>query len=192
MPSGPSAEIAAWWAVLELCFPSHRTCGAATFAPAGPETFGSDWNAWVELCYRPVLLPAVFAAHAAAADGSSAALRAAENALALALAEAPRAASLAAGRRVLFGCAPPQGSRFLERWCAESDRTTGHMAAVFAVRGQIFHLPCVQIAAALALAECLLGAASVGHVLEESEVASLMAEAVSPGVQGGMSRWAVL
>lgn len=188
--TAPGAEIAAWWGVVDLCFPGHAACGAATFRPAGPETLEADWSDWVEFCYRPVLRPAVFALHEAALASSWSRLRAAERALALALPEPARAGSLAAGRRSLLGFAPPRGAKLLDRWRAENDISTGHAAAVFVVRAQLFHLPSVQIAASLALAECLLGASSVGHVPRAETVAALLGGAIAGGA--GTPAWATV
>lgn len=177
--TGLGAEIAAWWGVVDLCFPGHSGCGPATFNPSGGETFEADWSEWVEICYKPVLRPAVFALHEAALASSWPELRATERAMALGLSQAAAGGSLAAGRRVLLDFAPPRGAKLLDRWRAENDASTGHMAAVFAVRGQLFHLPCVQIAAALALTECVLGASSVGQVPGAEAVAALLGEAIS-------------
>ena len=80
--TGLGAEIAAWWGVVDLCFPGHSGCGPATFNPSGGETFEADWSEWVEICYKPVLRPAVFALHEAALASSWPELRATERAMA--------------------------------------------------------------------------------------------------------------
>jgi hypothetical protein len=58
---------------------------------------------------------------------------------------------------------------------AALDRTeTGQLATVFAVRGQVFHLPFVQVAGALVLAECVLGADAAGVTLPAARTIDLM------------------
>ncbi|MBU3664334.1 MAG: hypothetical protein FGM15_00440 [Chthoniobacterales bacterium] len=171
-----AAELSAWWRLIELCLPLHDTCGALTFRPSGAETIGSDWDEWLVGVYFPVLSPAFEQLLAAACAQDLQAVRAADTDLGKSLAPACARSSLGVGRRVLSDCLPPQGAKLLEnlRLWAEQDTTAGHAATVFAVRGQVFHLPGVQLAAAFLLAECVLGAEAAGVTLPAARAAELV------------------
>ncbi|MBE2180556.1 MAG: hypothetical protein IAE97_08805 [Chthoniobacterales bacterium] len=177
-----AAEVAAWWRLVELCLPSHEACGAATFRPAGAETLGKDWEEWVREIFHPVLRPSLFSLQAAAAAQDVRTLAEVDGRLGFALPGPAAQGSLAAGRRVLFGCVPPQGSRMLERLrsIAGNDGTVGHMATVFSARAHVFHLPSVQMAGAMLLAECVLGAESVGVVLSASRTVEMLQGVAEP------------
>lgn len=177
-----AAQLAAWWSVVELCLPSHRDCRASTFRPAGAETLRTDWDVWLETIFRPSIEPALDSLAVAAGAGNSAGVLAADAALGRSLPAEERAASLRAGREVLLDYAPPQGARLLERLraAARDDRESGHLATVFAARGQAFHLPAVQLRAAFLLAECVTGSAAAGVTLR-TEAAVEMMQAALPG-----------
>ena len=180
----PAAEIAAWWRLAELCLPSHEQCGAITFHPSGVETFGADWEKWFDEIFQPLLRPALFSLQAAAATQDLTRLLAEDAALGTALPTGALDDSLASGRNLLFAYTPPQGAKLLERFreAAAGDPATGQLASVFAVRGQIFHLPMIQVAGALLLAECVLGADAVGLTLPAPRTIELL--------QRGMDRLA--
>lgn len=163
----PAAEIAAWWRLVELCLPSHEECGAITFATAGGESLESDWDLWLTEIFLPVLHPALTSMQSAAADQDAARLLRVDDALGRALPAAAARRSLMAGRHLLLAFQPPQAARLLERLrdAAAADASVGHMPAVFAARGQTFHLPFLQVAGALLLAECVLGADVAGMTL---------------------------
>jgi len=175
------ADLTALWRMVELCLPPHEECGAATFLPQGEETFDRDWQAWSVEIYIPVLRPALLSLQRAAVGASPAELLAEDELLGAALPEPAKHRSLAAGRRALLDFTPPQGAKLLERLreSAAINDQAGHLATVFAVRAQIFHLPAVQVAASLLLAECLLGAASVGLTLPAGRTAALLHSACS-------------
>lgn len=181
-----ATQLAAWWSVVELCLPSHRNCRASTFRPAGAETLRADWDVWLETVFRPSIEPALDSLAIAASAGNAAAVLAADAALGRSLPAAERAASLRAGREVLLEYAPPQGARLLERLraAAGNDSGSGHLATVFAARGQAFHLPAVQLRAALLLAECITGSAGVGITLRTDAAAEMLQAALL----GGASR----
>jgi len=181
-----AAEIAAWWRLVELCLPSHDGCGAVTFRPSGAETFDAEWHRWFGEIFQPVLHPALPALQGAAATQHLAGLLDGDAALGAVLPQSAAAGSLAAGRHLLAGFTPPQGARLLERFreAAAVDPSTGHLASVFAVRGQVFHLPMVQVAGALLLAECVLGADAAGLTLPASRTVALL--------QGAMERLAAV
>lgn len=172
----PAAEIAAWWRLVELCLPSHDACGALTFAPSGPETLGADWDRWVADTFLPVLHPSLLAMQNAAAAQDCARLLAEDAALGTALAGEAPARSLSAGRHLLLSFQPPQGAKLLERLrdAALSRGEAGHLATVFAARGHVFHLPFVQVAGALLLAECVLGADAAGVTLPAGRTVELL------------------
>jgi hypothetical protein len=172
----PAAEIAAWWRLVELCLPSHEECGALTFAPSGPETLGADWDRWVADTFLPVLHPSLLALQDAAAAQDSARLMAEDAALGAALSAQPAARSLSAGRHLLLSFQPPQGAKLLERLrdALSTHSGAGHLATVFAARGHVFHLPFVQVAGALLLAECVLGADAAGVTLPAGRTIALM------------------
>lgn len=188
-----TAQLAAWWRLVEMCHPSHAQGGAATFCPTGASTLEDEWEAWVEQIYAPLLGPS-FAALYQAASGASPlnALAAVERALNTTLSEAPRQRSLALGRKSLLDFVPPQGAKLLERLrqAAETDKTLGHFVTVFAVRAHVFHLPVVEISAALLLAECLLGAESLGVTLSTTRAATLIRRAREAA--SGAASWNVV
>lgn len=163
----PAAEVAAWWRLVELCLPSHEECGALTFAPSGGETLEEEWALWVGGIFHPVLRPSLPVLQSAAAAQDAVGLLAAEAGLGAALPPPAARRSLSAGRHLLLSFRPPQGARLLERLreTASAREDSGHIAAVFAARGHAFHLPFVQVAGALLLAECVLGAAQAGTAL---------------------------
>lgn len=136
----------------------------------------ADWDEWVRSVFHPVLRPALFSLQAAAAAQDLPALVSVDRRLGAALSASAARGSLAAGRKVLFGCVPPQGARMLERLCAVagSDEEAGHLASVFSVRGHVFHLPSVQSAGAMLLAECVLGAESLGMTLSASRTVAML------------------
>jgi hypothetical protein len=172
----PAAEIAAWWRLVELCLPSHEKCGAMTFAPSGAETLENDWERWVADTFLSVLHPALLSLQNAAAAQDGVRLLSEDAALGSALTTDAAQRSLLAGRHLLLGCQPPQAAKFLERLRETAlDRAeVGQLATIFAVRGQIFHLPFVQVAGALVLAECVLGADSAGVTLPAARTIDLM------------------
>lgn len=180
----PAAEIAAWWRLAELCLPSHEVCGAITFRPSGVETFGADWVKWFDEIFQPLLRPALFSFQTAAATQDLTRLLAEDAALGAVLPAGALDDSLAAGRNLLFAYTPPQGAKLLERFrdAAAVNSATGQLAAVFALRGQVFHLPMIQVAGALLLAECVLGADAVGLTLTAPRTVELL--------QRGMDRLA--
>lgn len=176
----PAAEIAAWWRLVELCLPSHEECGALTFAPSGAETLESDWLSWTNGVFLPALHPALIALQNAAALQDSVRLLAEDAALGAALSPEAARRSLAAGRHLLLGFAPPQGAKLLERVrdAVSTCDDAGHLATAFAVRGNVFHLPFVQVAGALLLAECVLGAAAAGVTLPAGRTIGMMQSAL--------------
>ena len=176
----PAAEIAAWWRLVELCLPSHEECGALTFSPSGAETLEADWQRWTTGVFLPVLHPALIALQNAAAAQDSVRLLAGDAALGAALSYEAAQRSRAAGRHLLLAFAPPQGAKLLERVrdAVSTDDETGHLATAFAVRGNIFHLPFVQVAGALLLAECVLGAAAAGVTLPAGRTIGMMQSAL--------------
>lgn len=178
-----AAQLAAWWSVVELCLPSHRRCGAATFQPAGAESVRAEWDGWLERVFRPVLEPSLETLATAANAGGASAVFAADADLGRALPPAEARSSLRAGRGALLDHAPPQGARLLERLraAALNDDAVGHLATVFAVRGQAFHLPSVQLRAALLLAECVGGAAAAGLTLGADTAAEMLHVALGGG-----------
>lgn len=176
----PAAEIAAWWRLVELCLPSHEECGALTFAPSGAETLESDWLSWTNGVFLHALHPALIALQNAAALQDSVRLLAEDAALGAALSPEAARRSLAAGRHLLLGFAPPQGAKLLERVrdAVSTCDDAGHLATAFAVRGNVFHLPFVQVAGALLLAECVLGAAAAGVTLPAGRTIGMMQSAL--------------
>jgi hypothetical protein len=52
------------------------------------------------------------------------------------------------------------------------------LATVFAARGQAFHLPFLQVAGALLLAECVLGADAAGVTLPAAQTIDLLQSAL--------------
>lgn len=186
----PAAEIAAWWRLVELCFPSHDGCGALTFAPSGAETLEADWERWVAGIFLPVLHPSLLALQSAAAAQDGVRLISEDASLGTALPQDAALRSLAAGRHLLLSFQPPQGARLLERLreAVAPGGGYGHLATVFAARGNVFHLPFVQVAGALLLAECVLGADAAGVTLPAGRTVALMqgamdGAAAAPAVQ---------
>jgi hypothetical protein len=167
------------WRTVELCLPSHQECGAITFRPRGEETFVDDWHAWLAGLRAPILREAFLGLHCQASGQSFMALLGGDAALGAALPESAARASLAEGRRALLGSIPPRGAKLIERLreAAAANERAGHLAAVFAVRAQAFHIPAVQAEMALVLAECIFGAASVGLTLPAARSAELMVAA---------------
>lgn len=162
-----SAEVAAWWRLVELCLPSHEECGAATFRPEGAETLAAEWDRWVGEVFVPVLVPAWDSIQAAIEARDWSALLEADAALGAALPHGASQGSLQAGRLALLGHVPPRGAKFLERLreLAPEHTAAGHLATVFAVRAHIFHQPSRQTLGALLLAECVQGGAAAGITL---------------------------
>ena len=177
--SDPAAEIAAWWRLVGLCLPSHEVCGAVTFAPAGPETLEADWDRWVAEVFLPALHPSLTALQSAAARQDVVAVLAEDAAIGAELPADLSGGSLAAGRHLLTAFQPPQGARLLERLseAALVDSSAGHLATVFAARGQAFHLPFLQVVGALLLAECVLGADAAGVTLPATQTIDLLQSA---------------
>lgn len=180
-PSEPheQSDLAALWRMVEICLPAHEDCGAVTFLPRGAETLESDWRDWVVSVYSPVLAPALPSMQHSAAEASFTVLLGEDAALGAAL-DAPAAQrSLAAGRRALLDFRPPQGAKVLDRLreVAATNAAAGHLATLFAARAHIFHLPAVQTAAALLLAECVLGASAAGVTLSARRTGELIAVA---------------
>lgn len=165
----------------ELCLPSHEACGAITFGPRGAETLDEDWRAWLAGTRGQILRGAFLDLHRHASEQSFTALLGADAALGAALPEAAAQASLVEGRRALLGFTPPRGAKLIERLreAVAVNDAAGHLAAVFAVRAQAFHIPAVQAETALVLAECVLGANSVGLTLPAARTADLMAAALA-------------
>jgi len=172
----PAAEVTDWWRVVERCMPSHETCGALTFTPAGVETFDADWEGWLTSTFLPVLHPGLQALQMAVAAQDLEALAREDTTLGAGLPAAAAERSLTAGRHLLLSFAPPQSVRLLDRLraMAEEQTTFGQLAAVFAVRGQIFHLPSVQVTGAFLLAECVLGADAAGLTLPAGRTVALL------------------
>ena len=172
----PAAEIAAWWRLVELCLPTHEKCGALTFAPSGTETLDGDWERWVTDVFLPVLHPALLSLQNAAAAQDNVRLLCEDAALGAALTADAAQRSLLSGRHLLLSCQPPQGAKFLERLreTALHRAEAGQLATIFAVRGHVFHLPFVQVAGALVLAECVLGADAAGVTLPAARTIDLM------------------
>ena len=172
------------WRIAELCLPSHEECGAVTFRPRGGETFGDDWSAWLDGTRAQILRDAFLALHRHASEQCFASLLAADAALGAALPEFAARASLIEGRRALLGFTPPRGAKIIERLREASacNEAAGHLATVFSARAQAFHIPAVQAEMALVLAECILGASSVGLTLPAVRTAELMslASAAAP------------
>lgn len=176
----PAAEIAAWWRLVELCLPSHEECGALTFTPAGAETLQADWEQWLTDTFLPAVHPSLAALQSAAATQDVARVLSGDAALGRSLSSAAARGSLAAGRHLLLSFQPPQAAKLLERLreAAAMDNQVGHAATVFAVRGRTFHLPFLQVAGALLLAECVLGADAAGVTLPAPRTACLLQSAL--------------
>ena len=136
---------------------------------------------WLAGMRAQVLRDAFLGLHRCASEQSFAALLGADAALGAALPEFAARASLLEGRRSLLAFTPPRGAKLVERLrdTAVSNEAAGHLATVFAARAQAFHIPAVQAETALVLAECILGAASVGLTLPAARTADLMASAFS-------------
>ncbi len=168
-----TAEITGWWRVVEMCLPAHEAGHAATFRPRGAETLDSDWDAWTATIFVPVLRPSLVSLQRAVAAQNLEALLAADAELGAALPETASRGSLLVGRRALLDFVPPRGAKLLERLRqnAEANDSAGHMATVFAVRTNVFHIPSVQASGALLLAECILGA---GVTLAAERVAGML------------------
>ena len=173
------ADLTDLWRTTELCLPSHEVCGAVTFCPRGQETLQEDWLGWLAGTRSQILRGAFLDLHRHASEQSFAALLGADAALGAALPESAARASLVEGRRALLGFTPPRGAKLIERLreAADLNETAGHLATVFAARAQAFHIPAVQAETALVLAECILGANSVGLTLPAARTADLMAAA---------------
>ena len=178
------ADLTDLWRITELCLPSHEACGVITFFPRGQETLDEDWRVWLAGTRAQILRGAFLDLHRHASEQSFAALLGADAALGAALPEAATQASLVEGRRALLGFTPPRGAKLIERFrdAASANEAAGHLATIFAVRAQAFHIPAVQAETALVLAECILGANSVGLTLPALRTADLMtaAFAVAP------------
>lgn len=179
VPLGQS-DLALLWRMVEICLPAHEECGAVTFLPRGGETIESDWHDWVVSVYVPVLAPALPSMQHLAAAASFTELLGEDAALGAALSASGAQRSLAAGRRALLDFRPPQGAKLLDRLreAAVANASAGHLATVFAARAHVFHLPSVQTAAALQLAECVLGASAVGLTLSARRTAELVGSVV--------------
>ncbi|MEX1044913.1 MAG: hypothetical protein WEC73_02185 [Chthoniobacterales bacterium] len=176
----PAAEIAAWWRLVELCLPSHEGCGAVTFAPSGHETLEADWDRWLTGIFIPVLHPALTALQPAAVTQDAARVLSEDAALGGALPADAARGSLTAGRHLLLSFQPPQAAKLLERLrvTAATDPSVGQLTTVFAVRAQTFHLPFRQVAGALLLAECVLGADAAGVTLPAPRTIDLLQRAL--------------
>lgn len=174
-----SADLAALWRIVELCLPSHKESGAATFLPRGSETLAADWESWLAAVHAPIIRPALPDLHNFASAAALTSLLGADAALSVALPAPEAQRSLAAGRRALLDFRPPQGTKLLERLrdAAAHNLAAGHLATVFAVRAHAFHLPAVQTASALLLAECVLGASATGVTLSARQTAELLSVA---------------
>ena len=186
----PSAEIAAWWRFVELCLPSHDQCAALTFAPSGAETLEAEWGRWTVETFLPILHPSLLALQSAAAAQDVDRLISEDRILGASLPEDAARRSLTAGRHLLLSFQPPQGARLLERLreAVAAGEGCGHLATVFAARGNVFHLPFIQVAGALLLAECVLGADAAGVTLPAGRTIGLMQGAMdfmaaAPAVQ---------
>ena len=173
------ADLTALWRMAELCLPAHEECGAVTFLPRGGETLEVDWQDWLASVYEPILAPAMPPLQHLAATASFTALLGADASLGAALPESASQRSLAAGRRALLDFRPPQGARLLDRLreTAAANTEAGHLATVFAARAHAFHLPAVQVAASLLLAECVLGASAIGLTLSVNRMAGMLGAA---------------
>jgi len=178
--SDSAAEIAAWWRLVGLCLPSQEECGAITFVPVGSETLEVDWDRWVTEVFLPVLYPSLTALQSAAARQDLAAVLAEDAALGAGLPADLSDGSLTAGRHLLAAFRPPQGARLLERLseAAVIERSVGHLVTVFAARGQAFHLPFLQVAGALLLAESVLGADAAGVTLPAPQTIRMLQSAL--------------
>jgi len=176
----PAAEIAAWWRLVELCLPSHEECGAVTFVPAGNETLEADWDRWLTDIFITVLHPALTTLQSAAATQDAARVLSEDVSFGGLLPAAAARGSLMAGRHLLLSFQPPQAAKLLERLraAAATDQSIGHLATVFAVRGQTFHLPFRQVAGALLLAEVVLGADAAGVTLPAPRTIGLLQSAL--------------
>lgn len=176
----PAAEISAWWRVVELCLPSHDECGAITFVPGGSEVLEAEWEEWLTGVFFPVLYPALTALQSAAAAQDVARVLAGDAALGRLLPSGVACGSLVAGRHLLLSFQPPQAAKLLERLraAAAAENTHGHLTTVFAVRGRTFHLPFLQVAGALLLAECVLGADAAGVTLPAARTTGLLQNAL--------------
>ncbi len=176
VPASDAAVIAVWWRIVEVCLPSHETCGAATFCPGGGRNLDADWDEWIAGMFMPLLGPSLSALQDVATSQSLDRLLAADGDLGRSLSGRAARGSLLAGRAALLDFVPPRGAKLLERLrgAAAERREAGHMATVFAVRAHVFHLPGVQVAGAYLLAECVLGAAEARLTLPAGRVAAMM------------------
>ena len=187
MPTPDAAEeLAAWWRLVELCLPSHRQRTAVTFQPGGPETLEAEWGVWLADVFHPLLGPSLRSMQEASSAQSLTALALADAALGVALPPAVSRASLASGRTALLDFAPPQGAKLLERWqgAVRENEVAGHLVSVFAVRGNVFHLPSVQVTGALLLAEFLAGASAAGVAPSAELTAAMLRRATATALSG--------
>jgi|688.fasta_scaffold175301_3 hypothetical protein len=171
-----TSDLTALWRLVELCLPCHEVVGAATFQPAGAESLAADWERWVREIFGPVLRPSINVLQEAAARQDLPDLLRLDASLGAALPACAARESSAVGRRALLDFTPPQGAKLLERLrhAAAENPTAGQLATIFAVRAHVFHLPGVQVAQALLLAECILGSGSIGVTLPAPWVSELM------------------
>lgn len=120
------------------------------------------WQHWLARCFRPILAPALVAAHSHASTARSAEIAELDRALDAGLgrlaraesdpAEAMRLRSLETGRAFLEGKAGMRGHRewkgYAER--VASGEAPGHAATLFAVQCALYHLPLAPSLAAYA------------------------------------------
>lgn len=126
---------------VRFCHPGWDLVGSLSFRPdvkASPA-----WKTWQDGLLVSVLLPQIFAAHAAAATGNLGGLASCDAAIDAALPDPFAASSRLSGHRLATNYPAPPAEKMLARYFQRvlQGEAPGHLAVLMAARAAVFHFP---------------------------------------------------
>lgn len=138
---------------VRFCHPGWDLVGPLSFRP---ETKASPvWKTWQDGVFSTVLLPQIFAAHAAASTGDLPGLLQADAAIDSELPSAGAVAARLSGHRLAAHFPAPPAEKQLARYALRiaEGQTPGQLAALMAARAAVFHFPPATAVAAYCFLE---------------------------------------
>ncbi|CAN5532806.1 hypothetical protein BH09VER1_BH09VER1_23320 [soil metagenome] len=138
---------------VRFCHPGWDLVGSLSFRPdvkASP-----SWKTWQDVILVPVILPQIFAAHAAASVGNLAGLAQCDAAVDAALPDPFASASRLSGYRMVTNFPAPPAEKMLGRYFQRvlQAEAPGHLAVLMAARAAVFHFPPAMAASSYCFVE---------------------------------------
>ena len=149
---------------IRVCLMGMTSFPPLTFQASGPEGFTSEWRAWHEDVFDPVIGPHLVQSYEAAQKNQVLEVLAADQKLDARLDTARRDRSAQGGCRLQGLLAGARHVRQMERFrdAVLRQDVIGHFATILAVEAALFHVPLMHVLPACLFAEWRGGARNLG------------------------------